>query len=85
MVSFDPAVACYFCLSLPAALTQLGQSLLADPSSTATHVLVNGRGGGCGAQAQSKWDFAPLIIIDMTESGKDGGRAGAADGDAAEK
>ena len=35
-------------------------------AATATHVLL---------QAQSKWDFAPLIIIDMTESGKDGERA----------
>ena len=34
-------------------------------AATATHVLL---------QAQSKWDFAPLIIIDMTESGKDGER-----------
>ena len=42
-------------------------------ASTATHVLVN------GAQAQSKWDFAPLIIIDMTESGKDDGESESGD------
>ena len=31
MVNFVPAVPYHFCLSLPAAFTELGQSLLADP------------------------------------------------------
>ena len=41
----------------------------AASASAATHVLVN----GALAHTQSKWDFAPLIIIDMTESGEDDG------------